>query len=219
MVSQKRTYSSRDKRRGAYEQDPQQKRSKVQRDDELRLPGSSPQNRPQQSSSLLKKGLRKFGGPVSVPDDFTATGNSAHLSVFDKVLGGKSKTVKRQQSNIYGSREDFDNTMNSQSLAKKSSEAVTQSYPTPPIEGQKQQPHPASKFSLTAKEAASSSTTQSPERIAKSTMNSKISENTVLYKQSHQSYAPKPYEADQTSAPRKDILGNRLSKRSPEAQL
>jgi hypothetical protein len=219
MVSQKRTYSSRDKRRGAYDQDPQQKRSKIQRDDELRLPGGSPQNRPQQSSSLLKKGLRKFSGPVSVPDDFTARGNSTHLSVFDKALAGKPKTVKRQQSNIYGSREDFDNTMNSQSLAKKSSEAVTRSYPTPPVEVQKQQPHPASRFSPTANEVANSSTTQSAEPITKPTMSSKISENAVLCKKPQQPYVPKPYEADKTCAPCMDILCNRLSKRSNEAQL
>jgi hypothetical protein len=210
MVSRKRTYSSRDKKRGAYEQDPEQKRTKVQEDGELRWSGSPPLSRPQQSFSLLKKGLRKFSGPVSLPEEFTATEDSAQLSVFDKALGGKLKTVKRPQGNIYGSREEFEKTMSSQSLANKSKGRAMQCYPSPPIEEQKQQRRLASQVLPTVKHATTSSTAQPTESALQPSMEPKTPQ---------EPYVPKLYGVDKTRAPRKDLTGNPLSRRSMEAQL
>jgi hypothetical protein len=51
------------------------------------------------------------------------------------------------------------------------------------------------------------------------TRNSELPERVIKHEQSQPPYEPKAYKADETAAPRKDIIGNRLPKGSKEALL
>jgi hypothetical protein len=213
----KKTYSSMDKRL----QEERRKRQKTDGDDELRWPGDSPSSRPSQSTALLKKGLRKFCGPVSFPDEDsdTASLTNSH-SVLDKALDGKPKQVKRKQDNIYGSREDFENTMREQKKKKSSEEGRTQSYlPTPPVEIQKQQHQLANQFMSSMKPPAANTPTQVTTPAWMRWTQSKIQEKPLGCEESRQPYVPKQFEADKPHSPRRDLAGGRLSSKSKEAEL
>jgi hypothetical protein len=210
MGSTKRTYSSVDKRRAELER----KRQQTDEHDELRLSGDPPRNSPLQSKLLLKPQLKKFGGPVSFPDEDstsdTGPRNASGLSVFDKALRRNLKPLKRKQDNIHGSREDFVNTMHEQKKRKSSHEGTTHSYlPTPPVEVQKQQNEPAKQFK--------------PAQVTKPAWipnaKSRIPERISACEEPRQPYVAKQFEADKSLAPRRDLTGGRLSSKSKEAKL
>jgi hypothetical protein len=213
----KKTYSSMDKRL----QEERRKRQKTDGDDELRWPGESPSSRPSQSTALLKKGLRKFGGPVSFPDeDSDAASLTNGHSVLDKALDGKFKQVKRKQDNIYGSREDFEDTMREQKKRRSSEEGRTQSYlPTPPVEIQKQQHQLANQLRSSMKPPAANTPTQVTTPAWMRGTKSKTQEKPLECEESRQPYVPKQFEADKSYSPRRDLAGGRLSSKSKEAEL
>jgi hypothetical protein len=225
MVQKKRTYSTIDKRRGLFEQqEERRKRMKSEEDDELRWPGNSPRSRPLESSSLLKKGLKKYGGPVSFPEDEgdsdATPKNTSRLSVFDKAFRGKFKPVKPKQNNIYGSREDFGNTIHKQSSKKSTQERTTQSYlPTPPVEVQKTQSQLVGRFIPSKEESAIYMPTQVTTPTWRLPTKSKMSEKIPKYDEPRQPYVPKQFEAEKSSAPRRELTGSRLSSESKEAKL
>jgi hypothetical protein len=222
MVQQKRTYSQRDRKQREYAvQDAQRKRSKADPEDELHLPT----DRSTKRSALLKKGLRHHGGPISVPDDddcdinLVPKKNKGLLGIFDKALTSKLKPITTKQHNIYGSRQDFDETIKDQSHAKESNARPKNGLPTPPSEDKKQQTDRFNRFvpslagpgkrSVFRGATLSTQSTETSQRFAKII---KVEQPKVLY-------VPKQYEADSVSPPHRDLLGNRLSKKSPQAQL
>jgi hypothetical protein len=214
----KRTYSSMDKRL----EEQRRKRQKSDGDDELRWPGNSSSGRPSKSTSLIKKQFKKYGGPVSIPDEDSDTASrvtDGH-SVLDKALAGKLKQVERKQDNIHGSREDFENTMHNQKKRKSSEEGRTQSYlPTPPVEIQKQQHQPANQFVSSMKPPAANTPTQVATPAWMRWTQSKTQEKPLGCEESRQPYVPKQFEADKPHSPRRDLAGGRLSSKSKEAEL
>jgi hypothetical protein len=224
MVPKKRTYSTVDKRRGMREQDERRKRSKSDEDDELNWPGGHASSRPLKSSLLLKKGLKKFGGPVSFPEDDEDSGiaskTTSRLSVLDRALGGKLNLVKPKQNSIYGSREDFEKTIQAQSAKKSNEERTTSSYlPTPPIEVQEPQKQLANRFILSTKEHVANMLTQVTTPAWRPSSKSEMSEKNLTHDEPKQPYIPKQFEADRSLAPHRDLTGSRLSSKSKEAKL
>jgi hypothetical protein len=224
MVPKKRTYSTIDKKRGMREQDERRKRSKSDEDDNLHWPGGHQSSRPLESSSLLKKGLKKFGGPVSFPNDEEdseiALKNTSRLSVLDRALGGKLKLSQPKQNSIYGSREDFEKTIQVQSAKKSSDERTTPSYlPTPPGEVQKPQKQLTNRFIPSVKEYVANLPTQVTTPAWRPSPKSKMSEKIPAYHEPRQPYVPKQFEADRSLAPRTNLTGGRLSSKSKEAKL
>ncbi|KAF1913876.1 hypothetical protein BDU57DRAFT_455638 [Ampelomyces quisqualis] len=164
---------------------------------------------------------QKFNGPVSFSardeESNTETQSTDHLSVFDKALQGKLKPVKNNAPNIYGCREDFENTMIGQSTKK--SNANRGYLPTPPSEVQKRQVQCANQFSPALNGAAASLVTQVTKPAWTPRTSSKTVESTPEPDESKKPYIPRDYKAGKSSAPYKDVLGNRLSRQSGEAEL
>jgi hypothetical protein len=214
----KRTYSSMDKRL----EEQRRKRQKSDGDDELRWPGNSPSGRLSKSTSLLKKQFKKYGGPVSIPDEDSDTASrvtDGH-SVLDKALAGKLKQVERKQDNIHGSREDFENTMHNQKKRKASHEGTTRSYlPTPPVEIQKQQKQLANQFLPSLKVPAANTPTQVTTLAWTQGNKSKKEEKIIEHEEPRRPHVPKQFEADKSHSPRRDLAGGRISSKSKEARL
>jgi hypothetical protein len=223
MVQQKRTYSQRDKK--AAEQEARRKRSKSGDDNEIRPSSSHRVESPQKSHSLLKKGLKKYGGPTSIPkneDDTIVTEDSKeHTSVFDKALNGKFKPMTHKQQSIYGSREDFEEAIKKQSLVKKSNGNSAKPYlPTPPSELQKKQSQQLNRFFPGLNGASAKLANPVKPSITKPIANSKLAtKKTEQNDKLEQLYIAKQYEANRISAPRRDLLGDHLPSKSAEARL
>jgi hypothetical protein len=222
MVQQKRTYSQRDRKQREYvAQDAQRKRSKAGHEDELHLPT----DRPTKRSALLKKGLKQHGGPISVPDDDDLDINlvpkkSKGLSgMFDKALTGKLEPITTKPHNIYGSRQDFEKSINDQSHAKESNARPKNGLPTPPSEDKKQQTDRFNRFVPGLAGAGRRSVFGGATPSVQSTETSQRFAKIIKVEQPKVSYVLKQYEADSASPPCRDLLGNRLSKKSPHAQL
>jgi hypothetical protein len=210
MVSAKRTYSSVDKRRAEL----QRKRQKTSDDNELRLPGDPPRDRPLQSKLILKPQIKKFGGPVSIPNSDsnseTEPRNVSGFSVLDRALGENPKPPKRKKDSIHGSRDEFENMMREQKKQRSSHESTARSsLPTPPIEMQKQQNELAKKFKPT----------QVTKPAWTPAAKSKMPERIRACEKPKQPYVAKQFEADKSLAPRRDLAGGRLSSKSIEAKL
>ncbi|KAF2032218.1 hypothetical protein EK21DRAFT_99100 [Setomelanomma holmii] len=228
----KRTYSSFDRRRKELEQETHRKRPKSDNEDELRWP-----QRPQSSSLLLKKGLKPDGPPSDLEDDVVS--NIAQrknpISLLDRALDSKLKPTKNKQDGIHGSREEFEKTMQSRRAEKKNSPVPRSAYlPTPPSGAQTQQKKRMNSFfpALNGKagEIVSKATksvvtkpTPTPELAAKavmiSTETSKVFETVIKCAEPEEPYQPKQYEADKVPAPRRDLSGDRLSRKSKEAGM
>jgi hypothetical protein len=212
----KRTYSQATKLR----EEARQKRCKSEEVDERRLP--PPRARLSQSSSLFQS----FRGPVSFDihsdsNNFdTAPVNSNGSSVFDRALGGKLKPVKPMRNHsIYGSREEFEATMNDQNFVKGSKQAARSQLPTPPTEIQKQQGQRASKFFPGLQGAASlAKQVTKPSWSRKEAITPPL-EEAIKRDEPKQPYVPKQYIAEKSCAPHRNICGGRLSSKSKEAQL
>ncbi|CBX94478.1 hypothetical protein IAQ61_009680 [Plenodomus lingam] len=170
------------------------KRAKVEASEEMRLPKAINEMK----SSLLKKGS-KFGGPTSLPNDpmdvEEETVVSKKTSVFDKVLNsGRHQLARKGQVESQSSRRDSPKRTPTQ---QKSNELRTYQLPTPPAEIQK----------LQAQQVA-----REPQTL------SQVAQNTDMV-MPKQPYVPKIYKAEETSAPRTTVLGDRLSRSSKESAL
>lgn len=211
MPGQKRTYSS--KGRGIADPDFSWKRLKTaDSNDELRQPDRKPR-RPQQSSSLLKKGLQhKFSGPVS----FTEESDSDTVSVVENPCKGKLKPVTNKARKMSGSMPDLGDTMDCEPTTKSSSGKGPGHLPTPPVEIQKQQKKRTSHF---FDDRNTNVATQVTTPAWKRTATPSTSEASFESKVSKEPYVPKQYEAEKASAPRRDLMGGRLSSKSTEAKL
>jgi hypothetical protein len=218
MAPKKRTYSRRDKN----PQEARRKRIKGEDDDELQWPDTSLYGHPQKSSALLKKGLKEPGSPTSIPnEDKTVTQRSKpHLSVFDKVPGGKLTSIKHEQQNIYGSREDFNNTMNDQhAIKRRNGRQVNSSLPTPPSELQKKQGLQLNRFFPGLNGAGAKLAVQAPPSALKPTVTSTTFAEILKCTDAEQPHIVRTNEADKSSVPRRDILGGHLSTKSMKARL
>jgi hypothetical protein len=225
----KRTYSSRDKKREVYEQESRRKRTKGDSEDELRLPG-----RPHSSASLLKKGLRPSLKQTDFEDDVVSNiaQRNKRSSILDRALDGKLKSIKHKERNIYGSRKDFEVTMQDQRAEKKNNPRPSSSYlPTPPSELQLQQAKRLNAYfprlngqagKLVSKMASpiiKSATLPPTKPAVKPTKTLRILENIIKCAEPKEPYTPRKYDADKTPAPRRDLPGDRLSRKSKEAEL
>lgn len=221
----KRTYSQRDKRRSAYghkgfpSHEDSQKRQKVANSDELHLPPSPPPSRGGKSS-LLKKSLKVFGGPISIPEDELnldpAPKISSGLSVFDKVAKEGVRAAKPKQQTIYGSRDDFEDTMKSKKKGKPSSH-----LPTPPAEVQKKSAQEARRAQKpsTPDGTANMHVPRRTQMVSNTTETLPSSKVAITKKQPKEPYEPKAYKAEKSPTPRKNIRGDRLRVKSKEAEL
>jgi hypothetical protein len=188
----------------------------------LQWPDNSLYGHPQKSSALLKKGLKEPGSSASMPnEDKTVTQRSKpHLSVFDKVLGGKLTSIKHKQQNIYGSREDFDNTMNDQpAIKRRNGKQENSSLPTPPSEVQKKQGLQLNRFFPRLNGAGAKLAVQAPSSALKPTLTSTTFAEILQCTDAEQPHITRMYKADKSTVPHRDILGGRLSTKSMEAQL
>ncbi|KAH7402699.1 hypothetical protein BKA66DRAFT_7035 [Pyrenochaeta sp. MPI-SDFR-AT-0127] len=227
----KRTYSQRDRWRPAHEHqrllnnDDSKKRHKANDSDELYLP-TPPPSRGEKMSSLLKKGLKSFSGPISIPDEEVATDavqkSSNRYPAFDNILKKRYQNGNPKPHNIYGSREDFVVTMNDRTKRTQQDRSPRNSHlPSPPAEIQKKAQQEVCKTETTRKTATlavqPAARTQSAVKAVPHT--SRLSERAVEDEQPKHAYESNVYMAEKTPAPHRGIVGNRLLKRSMEAQI
>jgi hypothetical protein len=225
----KRTYSSRDKKREVYEQESRRKRTKGDSDDELRLP-----DRPHSAASLLNKGLKPSQQQSDPEDDVVSNiaQRNKRSSVLDRALNGELKSIKPKERNIYGSRQDFEVTMQGQRAEGKNSPRPSSSYlPTPPSELQLQQTKRLNGYfpvlngqagklvSKMARPIVKSATLPPTKPAVKPTETLRVMENIIKCAKPKEPYTPRQYDADKTPAPRRDLPGDRLSRKSKEAKL
>jgi hypothetical protein len=188
----------------AIENDDSRKRSKTDDDEleKLRFPG-----RQAKKSSLLKKSLHS--GPVSFSNDDDGDIDPApkkRTNVFDKVLKkGQYQAEKPDQSQIQIYQDRKRNSY----------------LPTPPAEAERkahQQARRDATFSC-AKGIASNGGPKTSNKPATPAQTSQLFERVIEDEQPKQPYKPKAYKADETAAPRRDIMGDRLSSKSKEAEM
>ena len=219
----KRTYSQRDKRGSVYsrhgppDRNGNPKRVKIDGLDGsyLRTP---PPSRSEKTSSVLKKGPKMFGGPISIPDDTMESEVTVHSKtskglsrLFDKAsTGGLKPAHVKCNSNIHGSMEQFANAMKDRKRSSQTSSTLKAKYlPTPPAE--------VPKTHHKAEESAVKSASKYMNSRTTPTKTSLLFERIIKDQPPKQSYIPKVYQAAKTSVPSKTILGNRLPKQSKEA--
>lgn len=215
----KRTYSGYEKKR----EEARRKRQKSEEDGELRWPGNTPRAHQQQSSSLLKS----FRGPVSfdMDSDNEDPGSPPRIndrltSVFDRAQAGKLQPVKyKQNNNIYGSRKDFEKTMQARTSTRNIDMTTRSHLPTPPTESQKQQGQRLNKFFPELNGAAESLATHVTKPVWKREVAPKILKKSVKSDEPKQPYVPKQYVSEKLSVPQRDLSGNRLSSESKEIRL
>lgn len=214
------TYSKRPNKRrvphdqdAAREEDDSRKRSKADAEsNESRLPTPPPSRKERKSFSK---------GPVSIPDDDMYPPRS----VFDKVLGNKQhRAPKPDESSIRDNRENYVETMKGGKTSQQQNGwARNGSLPTPPAEAQRKAHQQArrdenlARYKRVANEGESrvfeASLSKPP------TQTSQLFERIIKNKQPKEPYQPKAYKAECIAAPRRTIAGERLSKRSEQAQM
>ena len=216
----KRTYSQRDKWRSSNERqsiadlNDSRKRHKVTDSDVLHLP-TPPPSRGERTSSVLKKGLKMFGGPVSIPDDESQSDSTSKTSngisrLFDKASSGKLKPAQLNlHGSIYGTWEDFAEAMKD---GKKSSQTVAKSsksyLPTPPAEAPKPHQKEYRDFPFAKPNApAIKLGFRSQSTSTMSTETSRLFEKIIKEERPKQPYKPKDYQADKTLAPAYNDFG------------
>ena len=231
----KRTYSQRDKRASAfslsnasgYKENHKRRKTNGSDGSYLRTP---PPSRSENIPSVVKKGPKMFGGPVSIPedtmtaDDFaTSRPNNGVSHVFDKAAKGRLKPMQSKcNSNIHGSRADFENAMKDR-VKKKSglyaSSSKTTYLPTPPAEVPKFHYRKSTQPGKPATMSTSESASKHKGSHTIPTKTALLFEAIIKDQPKKQPYTPKLYQADKTLAPHKTILGDRLLKQSKEALL
>jgi hypothetical protein len=219
-MARKVTYGKRDNGKrplpydndSAHEDDNSRKRSKT--DDELeklRFPGRLPKK-----SSLLKKSLHS--GPVSFSNDDGDIEPPKKKSVFDKVLSaGRHQAAKPGQNRIHGDRKDFAELMQKDQRSK---EYKRNSYlPTPPAEAERKAHQQARRDATFSHTNGSASKGGLKASAAAPTQTSQHFAKVIKNEQPKQPYQPKAYKAEAILAPRRNILGGRLSRSSKEAEM
>jgi hypothetical protein len=150
----------------------------------------------------------KFSGPVSFSESneesSTELKSTGGLLLFDKALQGRLKPTRKMSQTIHGSFEEF---------------AAFRSYlPTPPSEMQTQQVQHANRF-FPALKGAASLATQVTKPAWTTAAKSNTVENTPEPEEPKEPYAPREYKASKSSAPHRNVLRDRLSPESEEAEL
>ncbi|KAG9189779.1 hypothetical protein G6011_06647 [Alternaria panax] len=213
------TYSKRPNKRrvlhdhdAAHEKDDSRKRSKADTEsNESRLP-TPPSSRQGRKTP--------FKGPVSIPDDDMYPPRS----VFDKVLGNKQhRAPKPDESSIRGDRENYAEIMKTgQKSRQQNGWARNGSLPTPPAEAQRRAHEQARKDENLARyrRVADKGESQAPKTSSSTppTQTSQLFERIIKNEQLKEPYQPRIYKAEEVVAPRRTIAGERLSRRSEQAQ-
>lgn len=214
MAGKKRTYSS--KSNGIMDQTAAWKRLKTDgMDDELRYPSSTPR-RPQQSSLLLKKSLNRYNGPVSFAEDH----ESETASVFENAAKRKLKPVINRARRTFGTAVESEHPKDMLETKKQSNARPTPSHlPTPPVEIQKQQENRATHLFSNRDEGSTNLATQVTSPAWKRPTTPNTSEDSFEPTKTRKSYVPKQYHSNKAVAPRRDLLGDRLSNKSKEVKL
>lgn len=223
----KRTYSNREKQRNGYKNDPSpdstSKRQKHDDSDELDwlTPTSS---RTSKAASMLKRASGKFSGPVSIPEEEMDVEKLPHANgkptgLFDKALNGKLHLPKPTQASIHGSRDAFNATMKDRKSSRESATRPSASYlPTPPAETQKPMGN-GTIGSPTNSEGSAAKPTSKTAVANGSTETSKLFQKVIKNEKIQQPYTPREYESVKTSAPHRNVLRERLSRKTKEARL
>lgn len=223
MGKKRRTYSLRDKKHLDTEHEVRLKRRKGDDNSELFSPANSTSNSPKKPSSLLRKGLKAFGGPVSIPDDDThidfMTKSKNRFSVLGNALEGTLKSVKHNQRNFYGNGEDVKETMNDQTLARKSNRRRNSNLLTTPP-GLQKQVYKRSNQSVSGTDRdVAELAALTTEFATESTTTSRTPGKIIKCSGLKQPHVPKQYETSELSTPMKTLSGYRLSSESVEAKL
>ncbi|KAI4670479.1 uncharacterized protein J4E79_000761 [Alternaria viburni] len=160
-----------------------------------------------------------FNGPVSIPDDDM----NPPRSIFDKVLENKKhQAPKPHQRSVQGDRENFKGLMKTgQKSREQNGWARNGSLPTPPAEAQKKAHQQARRDENFARYKGTIH--RNEPAILKSSptapnQTSRLFERVIKNEQPKAPYKPKAYKAEEIAAPRRTIMGERLSRSSDQAR-
>jgi hypothetical protein len=216
-MAKKVTYGKRDngKRPLPYDNDLAHKRSKTG-DDELEK--QQFRGKKAKKPSLLKRGLHN--GPVSFNNDDGDIEPPKKKTVFDKVLcEGRHQAAKPDQYGSRGDHKDLAELIKRQRLQE---EYKRDRYlPTPPAEAERkahQQARRDATFSHT-NGGASKGGLKILNSSTAPTQTSQLLAKVIKNEQPKVPYQPRAYKADEILSPRRDILGNGLSRSSKEAEM
>jgi len=222
----KRTYSTREKQRTAFKSDASPDSNKRQKhNDSDELDCLTPKSdRSGKAYSALKRVSRRFSGPVSIPDEQMDVEKCPHangkpIGLFDKAINGRLHSSKTKQADIHGNIDVFNATMNDKKNSIESTARPKASYlPTPPAEAQKTSGNgtnsrPSSSNGYAVKPASKNIVANG------SIETSKLFDKIIKNEKTEQPYTPREYASAKTPAPRKNIIGDRLSKKGKEARL
>ncbi|KAI4955941.1 hypothetical protein J4E91_000150 [Alternaria rosae] len=160
-----------------------------------------------------------FNGPVSIPD----YDMNPPRSIFDKVLENKKhQAPKPHERSVQGDRENFKGLMKTGHKSKEQNGwARNSSLPTPPAEAQKKAHQQArrdenlARYKGTTNRGEPATLETSP---TASNHTSQLFERVIKNEQPKEPYQPRTYKAEEVSAPRRTIMGERLSRNSGQAR-
>lgn len=186
-------------------------------------PGSSIR---QKGSSLFKKASHAFSGPISIPPDEADAASSTKTSkssrslsgLFDKALHGRLNPQKSRQPTIHGSPEEFAKTMRDRHNPD-DKQPVGLYLPTPPSEAHRSSSNDKGSPSSSTHGRTIKSDLESLSLHDSVSVMSKPPPRGLKSPQAGQPYVPKTYQDRKTAAPRADLYGYRLSRRSLQSQL
>lgn len=175
------------------------------------------------SSAIFKKTSQLFGGPVSIPQDdadieITPKSRKSLSGLFDKALQTRAQPPKPKQPNIHGSREEFVRTIEVRKKEPHGTQPSSSYLPTPPSEVQRLRSNGTGSSVSSGHGSKPKSATTATTYDGSSEMTD-LSRKRSKGKPQKQPYAPKTYAAEKKAFPGADLFGDRLSKRSREAQL
>jgi hypothetical protein len=187
-------------------------------------PGSSIR---QKSSSFIKKASQAFSGPISVPADEAdaasspkTTKSSRSLSgLFDKALHGRLNPQKSRQPTIHGSPEEFAKAIRDRQNPITDKQPRDLYLPTPPSEAHRSSSNDAGSVSSSTQGRTIKSDLESLSLHDSVSVMLKPPGKDLQSPRVRQPYVPKNYLEKKTTAPRVNLYGDRLSKRSQQAQL
>ncbi|KAL1796289.1 hypothetical protein ACET3X_004829 [Alternaria dauci] len=146
-------------------------------------------------------------------------------SVFDKVLGNKQhRAPKPDENSIRDNRENFAEMMKTGKTSQhQNGWARNGSLPTPPAEAQRKAYQQARRDENVARYKRVADTGESRVLETSSskppTQTLQLFERIIKNEQPQEPYQPKTYKAEEIAAPRRTIAGERLSRRSEQAQI
>lgn len=205
--------------------DGSRKRSKTEDADELHLPSAR-----EKASSLVKKSLKNFGGPISVPRDDVDIGpapvSSKKNSVFDRVLDQERylPPKPKQNGNSISREAHAERWRVQQRLKQHPVQPRSHQLPTPPAEAEKQlrrthQERPRQHMLMTSRNSDSELVLKTVCIAKAPDQTSRIFRKATSDEQSREPYRPKAFKAEHTLVPHRDVLENRISRRSNIAKL